>query len=144
MTFPLRSFPRVENLEYHKIKTWNGGGESFILCEYQSMLPPCHFLLYSSNTIGTLRKKLTGWVILILIISTNYGNKSRNLMQDKILYTEVYLPLHVCHQFLISVMSQQIFAHLQMGIRWHVYVMEQVMKSVSQIKRVNNLQSIIL
>ena len=22
------------------------------------MLPPCHFLLYSSNTIGTLRKKL--------------------------------------------------------------------------------------
>ena len=30
------------------------------------MLPPCHFLLYSSNKIGTLRKKLTGRVILIL------------------------------------------------------------------------------
>ena len=23
------------------------------------MLPPCHFLLYSSNTIGTIRKKLS-------------------------------------------------------------------------------------
>ena len=28
------------------------------------------------------------------LISANYGNKGRNLMQDKILYTEVYLLLH--------------------------------------------------
>ena len=57
------------------------------------MLPPCHFLLYSSNTIVTLQKKLTGRVILILkksnevfLISATNENKRRNLMQIKILY----------------------------------------------------------
>ena len=30
-----------------------------------------------------------------------------------------------------------------MGIRWHIYVTEQVMKSVSQIEQVNNLPSIL-
>ena len=35
--------------------------------------------------------------------------------------------------------------YFQMGIgwiRWHVYVTEQVVKSVNQIKQVNNLQSV--
>ena len=57
------------------------------------MLPPCQFSLYSSNKIVTLRKKLTGWVILIYL--ADYGNKRRNLVQIKILYFEVFLPLHI-------------------------------------------------
>ena len=55
------------------------------------MLPPCHFLLYSSNTIVTLTeetnrsshsdtKKLDHFIFLI---SANNGNKGRNLMQYK-------------------------------------------------------------
>ena len=30
----------------------------------------------------------------VFLISAYYGNKRRNLMRDKILYIEVYLPLH--------------------------------------------------
>ena len=41
---------------------------------------------------------------------------------------------HVTHD------RSECFFH--MGIRWHVYVMEQVIKSASLIKQVNNLQSI--
>ena len=45
----------------------------------------------------------------------------------------------------------QVDAHLSsigthkfhMGIQWHLFVMEQAIKSVSQIKQMNNLQSVI-
>ena len=32
----------------------------------------------------------------VFLNSANYGNKRRNLMRIKILYYEVYLPLHIC------------------------------------------------
>ena len=41
------------------------------------------------------------------------------------------------------VMKAKLGETFQTGIRWHVYVTDQVIKSVSQIRRMNNLQSII-
>ena len=38
----------------------------------------------------------------VVLISTNNGNKHRNLMRYKILYIEVYLPLHTCELINIS------------------------------------------
>ena len=61
-------------------------------------------------------------------------------MSEKLSVRYFSLRNEVYGKFTECSFNQTLF-HL--GIRWHVYVTEQVLKFFSQIKRVNNLQSII-
>ena len=58
------------------------------------MLPPCHFLLYSSNTIGTLRKKLN-LLGLNLGITTFFIELFENVIKGEITKCYFYQTLSI-------------------------------------------------